>query len=242
MVVMGWRLFFCVPGYLALLAIGVPEAGGWISAMVGAGAAALILLDRAGRWPAFITMWLAWIFGAVGVVATIPTWPVLIGAALALCVASFAALRIGSAWGHARAARLTATGRGIREAEWVFTGAPYVRGHPLNRLSFGLWASVVVLALCFALSVTGIVLAPVIGAQAVLAVAFLLPIWPIIARKPVAYPLVIGAFITSVIATNPVLMALMLPVLMYWVDGVRPNLIYRYRFERLSPQGERHVS
>ncbi len=239
---LAWRLFFCLPGASALLALGTAWEGRVGVACVGAALVALILLGRLGKWPALVVMWLVWLCASLVVVVTFPTWPVAVGAILCSWLASFAAVRIGRHWGEARAMRLCARGHGIQEWEWVFTGAGYVEGHPLNRLSPGLWLSIGALCLAAILVIIDLMLGLAQLWEAALVAVFLLPIWPIFARQPVAYPMVFGAVIAAFVVQAPILMALMIPVLVYWADGVRPNLIYRHRFERLLPPGETDVS
>ncbi|MEX3016293.1 hypothetical protein [Gymnodinialimonas hymeniacidonis] len=239
---MALRLYFCLPGFVALLALGTDWDGRFGIASIGAVLALLILLGRVGKWPALVSMWLVWMIAGLVVIVTLSSWPVAIGAVLAVWLASFAAVRMGGNWGHARYRRLAAAGRGIRECEWVFTGADYVTEHPLNRLSLGLWLSVVAFVVAAALVLFDLAMGLAAWWEWALVLVFVLPIWPILARQPVAYPMVIGAFIAAVLTLSPVLMALMAPVLVYWVDGVRPNLIYRHRFERMLPPGGPDVS
>ena len=237
----GLRFFLALPGILAA-AVWPAEHIGPVVASIGGAAAVLVLLNRVGRWAGFIVLWLIWFFCGIVLVAAYPSWRVAIAVFLILMVVSYAAARLGCVWGAERAARLRAKGRGIREAEWVFTGSDYVAGHPLNRLSFGLWATVGILGLCALSVVAGVVLQPYVWAQAALGLVFVLPIWPILARQPVAYPLVIGTFVAACLSQSLALIAILAPVLIYWLDGVRPNLIYRHRFERLVPEGGAHVS
>ncbi|WP_224814026.1 hypothetical protein [Hasllibacter sp. MH4015] len=235
------RLYFCLPGALGALALWMEPVGAQVAGATSIAAALLVLIGRVGKWAGFLVIWFFWIAGGLLVAVTFPLWPVMIGCTLLVWTACFAATRIGRTWGAGRAARLAARGRGIRECEWVFTGADYVAGHPLNRLSFGLWASAAAFALATALVIFDLALGLAAPWEWALAAVFALPIWPILARQPVAYPMVFGAGLAAVVTLSPVLMALMLPVCFYWADGVRPNLIYRHRFERLLPGGARDV-
>lgn len=249
---MGWRLFLCLPALLGLLAMGQGPVGVFAGGITIA-CAALVLIGRVGRWPALVALWLGWLVGALILAVGAGAWPVAVFTIGLAWVASFAAVKIGRAWGEARAVRMRARGRGIRESEWVFTGPDYVQGHPLNRLGFGLWATVVVLGLGAAIHALWVALSVAalteyggpIGVlalwQAALAVVYIAPVWPILKRRPVAYPLLLLAFAVSVIVLDAVMIVLLLPVLIYWSDGVRPNLIYRYRFQRLVPEEASHV-
>ncbi len=241
MVVILGRLFFCLPGFAALLALGTDWEWRVVIAVIGVALACLILLGRICKWLALVLMWLAWFFGGVVVAVTFATWPVVAGVCIAIWTASYFAIGLGQQWGEERAARLEARGRGIREWEWVFTGPDYVKDHPLNRLSFGLWTSATALGLASALVLYDVAMGFGHWWDLPLALILAAPIWPILARRVEAFPMVFGAGLAAIVSMYAVLIAIVLPVCVYWVGGLRPNLIYRYRFERMLPKGARDV-
>lgn len=117
--------------------------------------------------------------------------------------------------------------RTIVEWEWVFTGQTFATNHPLSKDLGGIWW-----VLGFLVFIAGVTIWSLwIGVPGLrvlqyfaLAVVFL-AIPTLLFRHPSAYPLTW----VLLILTFPI----SLPFIVYWADGVRPNLIYRYRFERL---------
>lgn len=137
--------------------------------------------------------------------------------------------RIAITWGQERLQARTAHGKPIIEWEWVYTGRNFAREHPLGQVSFGIYLTFGFLLLSPVVPIyfTGL---EQIGAlawgivasyAALLSVTFLLAL----KRHPLTYPLTIFMLALE--------FPLTVPFIMYWVDGVRPNLVYRHRFERL---------
>jgi hypothetical protein len=132
-------------------------------------------------------------------------------------------------WPVARAERLRAAGRATMEWEWVHVPRAFARRHRLYRLGFGIYAVAVVIMATFAVQVwAGLIHAPWFAIPYGVIVALTLLF--LIAKGAVAYPLVYLCLIPGLPFT--------LPAIVYWADGVRPNLIYRHRFERLCREEE----
>lgn len=124
------------------------------------------------------------------------------------------------------------------EWEWVHVGRGFAVAHPLSARLGAVWWVVAWIAAQPALlghvlvtvaggavhgvsAATGIATL-LVGLQAVLSVLTLIAL---VLRAPVAWGLVwLNLFLT---------LPLSVPLMVYWADGVRPNLIYRHRFERL---------
>ncbi|MEJ6391365.1 hypothetical protein [Gymnodinialimonas ulvae] len=229
-------IFFCLPGFVALLALGMDWQAGFGVATLGATTVALILLGHFGKWPALTLMRPVWLVSGLGIAVTFPSWAVAIGTLLLVWLASLAAVRFGRGWGHARYRRLETTGRGIRER--LFIGAEYLTDHRLNRLSIELCLSALAVGLASELVAFDLLMGMARPREVALIVVFVSPIWLILARRPVACPMVIGVFIAACVVQSPALIGLLLPVLVYWIDGAWPNLIYRHRFERMPSNGE----
>jgi hypothetical protein len=142
---------------------------------------------------------------------------------------SAAAVHVGKEWGLARLKRLADAGRPIREWEWVYTGRQFIWQHPGYRISGGI-------------ALTGLVLILSVAVWWFIALQTGHPSsWPwaltalnaftllaMVMRWPFAYPLVFICLLP--------LFPLSAPIMVYWADGTRPNLIYRHRFERLRPE------
>ena len=145
--------------------------------------------------------------------------------------ATFCAVRIGCVWGNDRLRRMQVRGRPMREWEWVYTGRDFAMSHPLSDRLGAVWcvvAFVVVhwllqtlLLWTFTVSFFSVLLWLISTALAATTVCCLR------LRHPAAWVLVWWPLVTG--------FPLSLPLLFYWVEGVRPNLIYRHRFERLVP-------
>ena len=129
----------------------------------------------------------------------------------------------------------------IIESEWVYTGAGFALSHPVAQHLGAIWFIVVWSALqmgaallvayeVFAFgsgffSFLGGVLLMGLAISNVLAILTLIGHHPW-ADIPVWISLILGFPLT-------------LPLVMYWADGARPNLIYRHRFGRLAmPKSE----
>lgn len=144
------------------------------------------------------------------------------------------AMRLGSYWGHARYDTLRAAGRGIREWQWVYVGPevaqglmPYARPNWPIHLTSGLIMAQVVSAVA---SVVLLDASVWVTAALLCGAAFgLLTVWALWSRSPAAYPMVMVALVFA--------LPVSIPLVWYWADGRRPNLIYRHRFERLVPEG-----
>lgn len=149
------------------------------------------------------------------------------------CVAAAGlAVRLGGYWGRARYASLAARGRGIREWEWVYVGRHAARSllphatpnWPIHLTGGLVLAQTVVAGFVAAVlpdlgwARLGFIFGAGFGALTCLA------LWR---RAPVAYPMVLAMLCGA--------LPLSVPLLWFWADGVRPNLIYRHRFERLVP-------
>ncbi len=138
--------------------------------------------------------------------------------------------RIGQAYGGTR----HLAGHGTRESEWVHTGREFARSHPLGRFGGGVWFvwGFAALHMVLVLWELWALLAQGHPVQALpfcflllldLAVLTLLPL-----RAPIASSMVWVVLVLS--------FPFSLPLLFYWADGQRPNLIYRHRFARPVPE------
>lgn len=134
---------------------------------------------------------------------------------------------IGEAYGGSATGR---TSPNTIEWEWVHVGRQWALSHPMARLHGGVLVIVAYVA-CWGLTWTYI--AAMLPAPEAYVMSFFcgFALVALVRRSPLAWPLVW----LNLLATLPV----SLPFMMYWADGVRPNLIYRFRFERLvrSSQG-----
>ena len=119
------------------------------------------------------------------------------------------------------------------EWEWVHTGRDFALAHPLARIQGG----VLVTYLFKSLQAMGSFLyfvpfGATISIEAsvsfgLLGILNILNIILLLRKHPAAWPFTWVSLTTS--------FPISLPLIVYWVDGVRPNLIYRHRFERLRP-------
>ena len=136
----------------------------------------------------------------------------------------FLAICTARPWVGARMARLSARGRATREWVFVYTGRAFARQHAKFALSRGIWLTTLVVALIpFAWW-------HVAGDRPVSHLVwggwfYWLMILALLMRWPFAYPLRFMCLATGLPFTAP--------LMVYWADGERPNLIYRHRYERL---------
>jgi len=114
------------------------------------------------------------------------------------------------------------------EWEWVHTGPEFARSHPLGRLRGGMFLVIAYVILHLVLVVALAILED--RAYFALVGFDILTLGALLAKKTVAYPLVWILAIFSLPAS--------IFLVWYWADGVRPNLIYRHRFERLVRRSE----
>ena len=124
----------------------------------------------------------------------------------------------------------------IIESEWVYTGAGFALSHPVAQHLGAVWLVVLWVALHAGLCVLGLLSADLLGGLQLSLLVFLLlsdifAILTLIGRHPLArYPVWICLIFSFPFS---------LPLVMYWADGLRPNLIYRHRFSRLVfPESE----
>ncbi len=236
--------FFALP-YLAFcgiaalrLARGEAPWGDALWAVVALLAVVTIWRGWVGRFFWLILSLLVWL-GAIMLLANtlaewVPAWLLLPLLVLAPGLVFVAAWRLGDAWGQARAARLRAEGRGIREWQWVYVGRAAALAHPLARPSLGLWVSKLFVMFQATLAVLSLILLDMHwGWQVWLASVVALDIGTLLALglgAPIAYPLMFAVLALAFTFSTP--------LLVYWADGVRPNLIYRHRFERLMSGGD----
>ncbi len=200
--------------------------------------ALLLWFGMPGKVPALVLVLMVWLLGAVqlGRLLAVAGWPVaglLVQFAIAFSAIVMMA-RIAFPWGHARAARLSRSGRGIREWEWVYTGERFAMAHPLAARLGWVWA-----VLAFVL---------IYGSGPLVAVVLLMDqvsVWQwLIVLVCFAFGVVTAVLLYRRHPAAWVLVWVMLiptlpfsaPLMVYWADGVRPNLLYRHRFERLVPE------
>ncbi|MEL7258094.1 MAG: hypothetical protein AAFN80_09665 [Pseudomonadota bacterium] len=208
----------------SLLAAAICLALGW-----------LIWAAWPGKYPSLFIALMMWLAFIVFVADLLAAWTAMWVGGLVAVILAFAvvamAMRIGAPWGYDRAARLAAKGTPIREWEWVQIGAEFAVNHPLAQLRGGLlviigyvvaqWAFVLVNAILsdgYWLTWTIFAVFSVLSATTIYALGAFRPG----ARQLVWLHLVLWFPIS-------------LPLIVYWADGVRPNLIYARRFERLVP-------
>ena len=129
----------------------------------------------------------------------------------------------------------------IIESEWVYTGAGFALGHPVAQHLGAIWFIVVwsalqmgaALLVAYELFAFGSGFFSLLGGVLLMGLAinnvFAIPM--LIGRHPWAD---IPVWISLILG-----FPLTLPLVMYWADGARPNLIYRHRFGRLAmPKSE----
>lgn len=132
---------------------------------------------------------------------------------------------------------------GIIETEWVPTGAGFALGHPLAQHLGAIWLVVAWLTLQTVAAVLWLADIVLNGRSTVLIMVWVLFLILLILNNGFAALTVIGR---HPLAWHPVWISLILgvpltlPLVMYWADGLRPNLIYRHRFGRLvRPEANR---
>ncbi len=219
----------CILGVMAL----TPKS--LATAAIFAALGWLIWAGWPGKYPSLfivLMMWLAIVVAVADILASgFAMW---LGGVVAVFLAFGVvamAMRIGAPWGYDRAARLAAKGTPIRDWEWVQTGAEFALNPPLATLRGGLlliigyvvaqWVFVLVNAILsegYWLTWTIFVVFSVLSVTTIYALGAFRPG----ARQLVWLHLVLWFPIS-------------LPLIVYWADGVRPNLIYARRFERLVP-------
>lgn len=131
-------------------------------------------------------------------------------------------------------------GRGVIDAIWVETGPRFALDHALAQRLGGVWWVVGWCGLAAALAAAwiGFRIAGLLGPQPVhWSIAIFLPLNMLMLvsalaalpclflRNPMASFLVWIVLVLS--------FPLSLPLVFYWKDGVRPNLVYRHRFAKL---------
>ena len=127
---------------------------------------------------------------------------------------------IGQAYGGSQARRRR--GKTI-EWEWVHTGRAFARTHPLGTSRGGLWLVLAFVALHgMAAAYAGLHVSAVLYVFCLLDAVALMLLWR---RHLAAWPLTWIVLVQS--------FPVSLPLMIYWADGTRPNLVYRHRFERL---------
>lgn len=218
-----------------------------IAALIGA---LMVAFKSPGKYWGVLLHMFVWGFllSRITAAAAFELWQPLWGGTLVatIIVGGALAVRIAAPWGAERHARL-----GVREWEWVYTGPEFASNHRLFRRGLGIWFSVLVLLLAG----SALLLVPKPSwYDYLLHGFFLFVVIPLVRLHPSAYPLMLIAIGLMLLApvsivvpdalSYPVLplglvfQLMLVPLAFYWADGVRPNLIYRHRFERLVPQNE----
>lgn len=128
----------------------------------------------------------------------------------------------------------------ILEAEWVYTGANFALSHPLSQRLGAVWFVIGWLVLHLGLcvwSIVGLQQTPDVAGHlfgtlglllvllVLLALIDMIGLAGLLGRHPVAWLPVWIILILTFPAS--------LPLVIYWADGVKPNLIYAHRFEKL---------
>ncbi|SFJ29319.1 hypothetical protein [Jannaschia pohangensis] len=227
----GLRLFVLGPMAILALLLALAGVGGQVTAQV-AGLGVLICVGGLaigvlpGFWavPGLLAGVGVWVVPALGLAQVLPIWAAgpLFGVVVLLPL--WSVIVLGRDMGQARAARLAARGRGIREWQWVYVGRDAARAHPAFALSIGpVLTCAALLAIIAVWTWGGVIFWPLVAFEALTVLA-------ILCKWPVAYPMTFAALVPAFPVTAP--------LMMYWADGVRPNLIYRHRFERLVPPEE----
>ena len=129
--------------------------------------------------------------------------------------------------------------------KWVYTGADFALSHPISQRLGAIWFVVIWMVLHLALCLVGVAwvfgmsgpLESYLWLRGLLLVLFVLltlndalGLLGLVGRHPIARPCVWLSLILG--------FPLSLPLVVYWADGVRPNLIYAHRFETLVPLDE----
>ncbi|MEP3345510.1 MAG: hypothetical protein ABJN34_11720 [Litoreibacter sp.] len=128
---------------------------------------------------------------------------------------------IGETYGGSAAHR---TSDKTIEWEWVHVGRTWALSHPLARMRGGMLIMLSFISICGAFWTY---LALTLGSLEVLPMVFVsyLTLVALLRKWAAAWVLVW----LTLLSTFPV----SIPFIIYWADGVRPNLIYRHRFGRL---------
>lgn len=191
----------------------------------------LLVMETVGKYPTLAVAWALWL-GFLSVVAgAMPLWVGIVVLAAATLSVTLLVVVVGRDWGQRRYARMAARGRPMREWEWVYVGRSFARAHDLHRVSPMIWLMALGVSACMAAIWLQFYLAPTPTHPALwlaIAAVYSLTLLALLRLWPVAYPLVFLALAPG--------FPLTLPFIFYWADGVRPNLIYRHRFERLIPK------
>jgi len=218
------------------MALGAGNAGYWGAAAI----VTLIGLILVMAWRAFVAalaLTLAlWIAALVILAQRLSVeWP-WVGVGVATLAAVIALAR-WAIWLRHRHMGIRGMEPQTIEWQWVYTGFRFVAQHPLYARLGGIWVVV------FWVSAQGLLTAFSVTEAALqvtppwylwpipllLALIYISALLTLLARAPAAYPLTWVVLILS--------FPLSLPLVVYWADGTRPNLIYRHRFERLVPSG-----
>ena len=225
-------LSFALFGLMAQGHVTAVEAG--VFWLICFGALFTLLSGGLGKYIALVASIFVWISGLTMVGARIGAdsvgWAMTFTFGGALCIIALAA-RGGVFWGHVRARRLYSRGRGILGWEWVFVGREFARNHPLSEGFGAIWLVITWIALLGA-GYTALAMSEEFWGLSWLtwlgAIFAELTFLALLLRWPVAY----GMTLVLLVFTLP----FSAPLLMYWVDGARPNLIYRWRFERMRAE------
>ena len=200
------------------VAAGMPVWRGWPGRYLG-----LCLALLAWIWP----VWLVLRLGE----NMLPVWLAIPMAGLVSALPVVLAVRIGRVWGIARADALARAGRPIRESEWVWTGPEFARSHPLAQRLGWIWGIVGIVAAHAVGLAVALWQVDMPGWQTILAAVMLalssFTLFALVRRHPAAWPLVWLHLIS--------LVPFSAPLMLFWADSPRVNLIYRHRFERLRP-------
>lgn len=248
-----WVLaLFLIPMALALLAgLASFADGGWLASLLSVLTVLWVAQGLPGRHLFLMLALVAWLGLAMLVAMSIAALTnLIIGsmAAMALIIlALWLTVRIAVPWGHERYDRMAARGRPMREWEWVYTGPDFARAHPLHKilgghvlvagfvcvvgyLRFGLgWA--VLFGPAGGVWAKGWLGAVAVGLLVVLLIVLtlmcILTVVLLLRRSTGAWHLT-WLFLVLGLPWS-------IPLMFYWAEGRRPNLIYRHRFERLVP-------
>jgi len=195
----------------------------------------ILLWQKPGKMPLAAISVALWIVSfpllLIALSRWVPVWVSYLSGATFVALVAFFGVRIMIEW--ARQYYLSRASGGCRtiEWEWIYVGRETAHAHPLGRVSFGVFCVAAFLVLCWGWHVLyflGQSYYPYLWiGLSVETVLLLLMLRLILVRHPAAYPLVF-----VLLGLN---FPISLPFLFYWADGVRPNLIYRHRFERLVP-------
>ena len=195
-------------------------------------AASSVTWSHFGRYVGLVLCCLFWIYLLWLPIAALPVYVAFPVMQIAIIAVLAVAVSLALPWGEARAERLAERGRAIREWEWVYTGRQFVWRHPDHRLSGGVFCIMVAVALT-PVGIWWIYLSGP-GGWPAFSILYLgwfywLTLLALVMRWPFAYPLTFLCLLAGLPFT--------IPLIVYWADGVRPNFVYRHRFERLVPEG-----